>query len=123
MKKPSRLVRSHPHEPTVRNALLRCLRSDNKPAPHFERIEAVEDLWVMELGPFRDPKWSSWLGSVYRILSGKREFLESLHVGNSDYTLHIAVTISDVDRTMIPPSLMAILASAGISIEIYHAVY
>ena len=123
MKKPSRRVKSRPHEAIVRNALLRCLRSDNKPALHFERIEAVENLWVMELGPYRDPNWFSWLRRVHRILSDKREFLEGLRVGSSDYTLHIAVKLSDLGPVIIPPTLLSILASAGISIEIYHADY
>lgn len=109
--------------PTVLNALLRCTRADGKAAPLFERIEKVPGLWVLELGPFAEDSWISWLSEAHQILTGNETLLRRLGPESADYTLHITVRFYDgLTAVTIPPSLSQILASCGIALEIYSEV-
>jgi hypothetical protein len=106
-------------EPMVFNALLRCSRKDDKAAPLFEPIEKVPGLWVLELGPFEKESWSAWLAELHETLSSNQAILAALKQGSSDYTLHIAVGFSEGHPAIIPPSLSQILATCGITVELY----
>ena len=107
-------------DPLVLNALLRCYRGDGKAAPLFESVDKVSGLWVLELGPFTEESWTSWLSKVLQTLTHNEALLRSLGADSTDFTLHITVGISDGLRAVtIPPSLSQILASCGIALEIY----
>ncbi len=107
-------------DPLVLNALLRCNRGDEKASPLFESIEEVPGLWVLELGPFAEKSWASWLSEAQQTLTHNEALLKSLGSDSTDFTLHVTVGISDGLRAVtIPPSLSQILASCGIALEIY----
>ena len=112
-------ARGH-RDPLVLNALLRCNRGDGKAAPLFESVEEVPGLWVLELGPFAEESWTSWLSEAQQTLTHNEALLRSLGADSTDFTLHITVGISDGLRAVtISPSLSQILASCGIALEIY----
>jgi len=112
-------TRKH-RESKVGNALLRCTRKDRKAAPLFDHVEQVPGLWVLELGPFAEDSWSGWLAEAQQTLTRNEALLKSLGPDSSDYTLHITVEFFDGLRAAkFPPSFSQILASCGITLEIY----
>lgn len=105
----------------VINALLRCTREDALAAPLFEPVDRVPGLWVLELGPFKEDSWPGWLEEAYQTLASNEMSLKALQEGSRDYTLHLTVAYSEgLQPVIIPPALSRLLASCGISLELFH---
>lgn len=109
----------------VHNALLRCVRADDRAVPLFERITEVPGLWVLELGPFMndpDDSWASWLSDVHQTLELNSALLRDLSEGSSDYTFHVTLEFAESHQSlMIPPAISGILSSCGITLELFSA--
>ena len=86
----------------------------------FERIAEVPGLWVLELGPFAEKSWGGWVAEVEQTLTLHELVLRGLREGSADYVLHISVDFGEgVEAARIPPSLSQLLASCGITVELY----
>lgn len=103
------------------NALLRCFRSDSKAATHFERIDTIKDLWVLELEANRGREsWSVWLSDVQNRISSDEAFFASLSEGSTDFTLHITVEMSEIQAVRIPTFFSSLAAKIGFQVEIFR---
>jgi hypothetical protein len=116
----STVLTSGQNHPLVINALLRCTREDSRAAPLFERVEKVPGLWVLELGPFAEDSWTDWLAEACQTLTLNASLLQSLGADNAGYTMHVTVYTDPWVPVTVPPSLSQILASCGITLEIFY---
>ena len=99
---------------SIKNALLRCTRQDRLAEGVFDHVRDDLDLWVLEL--------PETFVEISETLSNLQPLLESLPEGGSDYTLHISANIDETHSIVIPPSLAALAASCGFSIELSGSV-
>jgi hypothetical protein len=97
-------------EATITNALLRCTREDDLAHEAFKLVRADLGLWVLEL-PETFPE-------IVEILTGHRRLLRALRTDGSDYTLHLAATVNEMHRLMIPSDVAALSVDCGFSIEV-----
>jgi hypothetical protein len=94
----------------ITNALIRCRRSDQAAKSAFEFVRGDLDLWVRELPDTID--------ELVGDLSGIRLLLKTLRTGSSDYTLHLAATIDEMNSLVLPPLLTEMAGDCGFAIEL-----
>ncbi|QQL44068.1 hypothetical protein [Sulfuriroseicoccus oceanibius] len=97
-------------EATITNALLRCTREDNLASEVFELVRADLGLWVLEL--------PETFQEIVEVLTAHSNLLRTLKANGSDYTLHLAATVDEMHRLVIPSDMAALSADCGFSIEL-----
>lgn len=110
-----------PH-PAVVNALIRCARSDKKAAPTFQPAEHLPGVWVLELAPKERQAWPEWRKQALSTLKKHKRKLIALAADSKDYTLHIAVDLTEpYHAATLSPELCGFAAECGFAIEIVHS--
>lgn len=101
------------------NSLLRCVRRSACSTDHFDRIEEVEGLWVMELNPEFSESWEDHISSVLARLAPIEDDLVEIGKTSTEFTLHFSVFFDTAIKNLVIPLPLAVLASrAGFGIEI-----
>lgn len=110
-----------PH-PAVVNAIVRCTRKDKKAAPQFHPAEHLPDVWILELAPVDRQPWPDWRKQALATLKKQKRKLLALAMDSADYTLHVAVDLTEpYHAASFTPEFCQFAAECGFAIEIVHS--
>ena len=105
---------------SITNALIRCIRSDDRAAGLFELANSDLGLWVLELDFTHRAAVADQVAEITNQLLASIDQLQRIKEGSNDFTLHLTVELDENKPLVIPPNLSKIVSDYGISIEAYN---